>query len=140
VLDGQGRFWHDGELVEHRGLARAFAGWVKRHPADGRFVLDNGYDWCYLTVEDTPFFVRSVRAGAEPVEIELFDGTREPLDPRTLSVGADEVLRARVKAGAFEARFTRSAQLQIAPLLDPDPPLALRLAGQRFIIGVHGAR
>lgn len=140
MLDHQGRFWHDGEPVEHRGLARAFACWMTRHPDDGRFVLDNGYDWCYLTVEDTPYFVRSVHVGSDPVEIELFDGTREPLDPRTLSVGADEVLRTRVKAGAFEARFTRSAQLQIAPLLDSDPPLALRLGGQRFVIGSHAPR
>jgi hypothetical protein len=140
VLDAQGQFWHDGERVQHKGVARAFACWLGLHPDDGRFVLDNGYDWCYLTVEDTPYFVRSVHVDSEPVEVELFDGSREPLDPQTLVVGSDEVLRVRVKAGAFEARFSRSAQLQIEPLLDPEPPLAVRLGGLRFPIGTDEAR
>lgn len=134
VLDARGRFWHDGQLVEHAGLARAFARWIGRHPEDGRFVLDNGYDWCYLTVEATPHFVRSVRGASAPVELELFDGSREPLDPEALHLGADGVLCTRVKGGTFEARFTRAAQLQMAPLLDSRPPPALLLGGRRYPI------
>ena len=33
------------------GLARALASWIARHPDDGRFILTNGYDWTYFTVE-----------------------------------------------------------------------------------------
>src|SRR5205809_4885030 len=56
VLDREGRFHHNGALVEHPGMARAFASWIDLHPDDGRFILNNGYDWSYFRVEDVPFF------------------------------------------------------------------------------------
>src|SRR6185369_4619763 len=86
-LDALGRFIHDGHLVEHPGMRRAFASWIARHPDDGRFILSNGYDWTYFTVEDVPFFVETVRSvGGAPVLV-LSDGSEEPLDPKTLTTG-----------------------------------------------------
>ena len=61
VLTRDGRFLHDGTLVEHPGMQRAFASWLARHPDDGRFILSNGYDWTYLTVEGHACFVKGVR-------------------------------------------------------------------------------
>lgn len=119
-LDRQGRFWHDGQPVTHAGLERAFATWLRRHPVDGRYVLENGYDWIYLTVEDTPFFVSNVQA-ADPIGLDLNDGSHEALVPDNLRVDADGNLVTRVKGGAFEARFTRSAQLQLEPWLGEGP-------------------
>ena len=88
VLDAQGRFPHAGELVEHPGMARAFASWIGRHPDDGRFILNNGYDWSYFQVEDVPFFVLGVREGASGLELALSDGSQSPLDPASLALGA----------------------------------------------------
>lgn len=129
-LDRLGRFWHDGAPVEHAGMAKAFASWLRRHPDDGRFILSNGYDWTYLTVEDTPFFVvrvifpeeiNSTKESALPeLVLELSDGSQEPLDIRQLKEGEDGSLYVDVKAGEYEARFTQFAQLQLAPLLSED--------------------
>ena len=47
--------------VEHAGLAAALHSWISRHPDDGRYILTNGYDWTYFTVDDAPYFVRSLR-------------------------------------------------------------------------------
>jgi hypothetical protein len=116
-LDAQGRFWHDGQLVEHPGMARAFASWIDLHPDDGRFILQNGYDWSYFEVEDVPFFVRSLRAGGDQLWLSLSDGQEEPLDPSTLAVGANDAVYVRVKMGRFAARFTPSAQTALAPFL-----------------------
>ena len=132
VLDGQGRFWHDGERVRHAGLHRAFARWLDRHPTDGRFVLKNREDWCYVTVEDTPFFVTRLHLDGEVPELSLFDESREPLRPDALWVDDAGVLRTLVKNGRFEARFLRAAQLQVAPLLDADEPWVLWLGGRRY--------
>lgn len=131
VLDASGRFHHEGEPVQHRGLARAFASWIARHPDDGRFILTNQYDWCYFTVEDAPFFVTGVRASAVPVALSLFDGSEEALDPASLRLDDEGILRTRVKGGAFEARFRRSAQLAMEPLL-ADDGLAVVIAGTRY--------
>ena len=132
-LDRRGRFFHDGEPVEHAGMAAAFARWVRRHPDDDRWILSNDYDWCYLTVEDTGYFVESLTLGEVPT-LGLSDGTREPMDPSSLTVDGDGVLRARVKDGREAARFTRQAQLAIAPLLADDEPLSVIVNEQRYVV------
>ena len=116
VLDGEGAFWHEGARVTHPGMARAFASWVGRHPDDGRFILNNGYDWTYFHVEDTPFFVE--RIFEDPREVELSDGTREPFEPERLGVGRAGALYLPVKAGKFRARFRREAQLSLVDRLE----------------------
>jgi len=120
-LDAEGRFWHEGNPVEHAKLGQAMHGWVDRHPDDGRFILSNGYDWTYFTVDDAPFFVRSVRFTGDAVVLVLSDGSEEPWDPGATRVGAGDALYTRVKAtharGPFEAKFTRFAQSQLAPAL-----------------------
>ncbi len=114
VLDARGQFWHDGKRVEHPGMARAFAGWIGRHPDDGRYILDNGYDWTYLTVEDAPFTVSAVKLDCDPPLLELSDGSSEPLDGQTLRCQGDDALYVDVKSGRFHARFSADAQLSLA--------------------------
>jgi hypothetical protein len=120
-VDRSGTWHHEGEVVEHPRLKRAMQSWVRRHPDDGRFILSNGYDWTYFTVEDTPFFVESLRIEPSGVTLLLDDGTEEPWDPATSRVGDGDALYATVKrtaeGGPFEARFTRHAQIALAPLL-----------------------
>jgi uncharacterized protein len=119
-LDGEGRFFHDGEPVTHRAMARAFASWIARHPDDGRFILTNGYDWTYFTVEGAPYFVEGVRATSDGPVLVLFDGSEEPLEPTTLALDAAGIFTTKVKGGAFDARFLRAAQLELAEWLEED--------------------
>jgi hypothetical protein len=140
ALDREGRFFHDGMLVEHRGLAQAMHTWIRRHPDDGRFILSNGYDWTYITVEDAPFFVTRIDHDGDRVWLELSDGTREPWDPARSRIGIGGALYAPVKAssdgGPFTARFSRHAQLSLAPLLrSADSEVAVELGGRSIVIG-----
>jgi hypothetical protein len=141
VLDREGRFFHEGNLVEHPGLAHAMHTWIRRHPDDGRFILSNGYDWTYITVLDAPFFVLRAVPEGDRVWLELSDGTREPWDPARSHVGDDGALYAPVKAsvdgGPFRARFTRHAQIALAPVLREDEGggVAVELGGSRIPIG-----
>src|SRR5580704_11018271 len=80
-LDAEGRFFHEGALVEHPGLAAAMHTWIRRHPDDGRFILSNGYDWTYFTVEDAPYFVRGVREDGANLVLALSDATEHRWDP-----------------------------------------------------------
>lgn len=108
-------------------MQRAFAGWIRRHPDDGRFILENGYDWTYLTVEDTPFFVASLvlepqdSDEVESVQVTLTDGSRESLDPTSLSLDEEGVVVCRVRGGAYEARFQPAAQAALGPVLQELP-------------------
>ena len=140
-LDREGRFWHDGALVEHPKLAAAMHTWIGRHPDDGRFILTNGYDWTYFTVEHVPYFVRSVRLDSDAdggaVWLRLSDETEERWDPALTTVADDGSLRTRVKAGTaggpFDAQFTRHAQASLAPVLvedGQDGAIAAKVGGE----------
>ncbi len=138
-LDAEGRFWHEGALVRHPGLAAALHTWISRHPDDGRFILTNGYDWTYFTVDDAPYTVCSLRVAAEAVILVLSDATEEPWQPRATRVGADGALYATVKraarGGPFEAKFSRHAQVALGPLLvEEGGAPAVRLGGRTFRI------
>lgn len=140
-LDADGRFWHEGELVEHHGLAAGMHAWITRHPDDGRYVLENGWDWTYFTVEDAPFVVRTIREADGGFVLALSDGSEVPWDPRRTRVGAGDALYAEVKAGAprgpFEAKFSRAAQAALARWIEPtaDGGPGIRLAGEVVPIG-----
>ncbi len=120
VLDGDGKFWHDGQRVDHPALEKAL-------PDDGRFILTNGYDWTYFKVEDAPYVVRALRPVVDSVMLELSDESEEPLAPDTLRVGRGDALYASVKGGRFEARFSRYAQTALAPFLRECDDGSLRL-------------
>jgi uncharacterized protein len=116
VLTKDGRFFHDGAAVEHPGMKKAFASWLSRHPDDGRPILNNGYDWTYLTVEGPERFVESVRARAGRPELVLLNGLELPLEAGALSCDADGRLWVLLPAGE-KACFTAAAQLELAPWL-----------------------
>ncbi len=132
-LDAEGRFWHAGEQVRHPGMQAAFATWIRRHPDDGRYILCNGYDWSYFTVDDAPYVVRGLEESASGLTLALSDGSREPLDPGTLRLGEQGALYCRVKGGAYDARFTPGAQTAVLPFLAEDEAGRhwLELAGAR---------
>ena len=137
VLSADGRFHHDGAVVEHAGMARAFASWIERHPDDGRFILNNGYDWSYFRVEDVPFFVLGLREQQGRLELSLSDGSEGPLDPATLELGAQGALYTVVKNGEFRARFTQAAQIALGPWLAQaeNGEIFLEIAGKRHTLG-----
>lgn len=125
TLTREGEFLHEGEKVERRALADAMHQWLSYHPEDGRVILENGFDWCYIAVEDTEHFVKAVR-GAPPgaPSVELLSGHTEPLRASTLEVDAEGIVFAEVQPrGATSpkrARFLREAQLALAPWLEDE--------------------
>jgi hypothetical protein len=138
-LDREGRFFHrdeDGDgLVENGKLAEALHRWIARHPDDGKFILTNGYDWTYFAVEDAPFHVDSVQIAEGGVSLLLRNGERHPL-PAALTEGPDGALYATIERpdGAFEARFSRSAQAELAPSLEERDGVVGVVLGDRFVV------
>ncbi|MGH7270256.1 MAG: hypothetical protein ACREJ3_07465, partial [Polyangiaceae bacterium] len=119
--DARGSFWHEGAKVEHAGMAAALRSWITRHPDDGRYILTNGYDWTYFTVDDAPFFVQSLRFDPEAIVLVLSDGGAEPWEPETTRTGHDgglyTVVKRATRGGPYEAKFTRHAQSSLARVL-----------------------
>jgi hypothetical protein len=129
-LDRDGKFWSDGDPVDHPRLEAALHSWIARHPDDGRPILTNGYDWTYFTVDDAPFVVRACEVDAEGhVTLALSNDDRVPLEPDTLEEADDGALYAQVtvKGERWPARFSRYAQAGLAPaLIEEDGRVGLR--------------
>ena len=121
VLDGEGNFWHDGTRVGHPQIELAFHQWIGIHPDDGRYVLTNGYDWTYFTVEDVPYFVKSTRVNDNTIDLLLSDGSTEPWHIESTTLDSAGKLQTIVKQdmafGPFPAKFSRHAQQALEPLL-----------------------
>lgn len=134
-IDSDGNFWHEGQKVEHSGLARAMASWISRHPDDGRWVLENGWDWCYVKVDDAPFVVRSARVEGDQVFGVLSDGVEEPLE--SLSVDESGTLRCLVRptarGGPIPAKLARLAQLDLADHLEEHHGAPVLRLAQRVV-------
>lgn len=138
-LRRDGQFEHEGAPVSHPAMAKAFARWLQRHPDDGRYILNNGYDWTYVEVEDVPYLVTrlvldDLQAANPRAEIQLSDDSVESLRLETVTVDMAGAVYCQIKDGQYEARFTPHAQQQLAPLLAEQPEgIVLRL-GARCVL------
>jgi hypothetical protein len=120
-IDRDGRFWHEGERVEHEGLARAFAQWIRWDDASQRYQLRNEIDWCWITVEDAPLVVWSASVGEDgSVTLALSDGTCEPLALESLRIDRDDVPYCTVRGQSVDARFSPSAAFALLEHAEPD--------------------
>jgi hypothetical protein len=144
-VDGEGRFLHDGTAIAHPGLLAALWRGLAPGPGGG-WVVRIGREAARVAVDETPWAVRGVAALGEPptaLDLLLTDGSVERLDPLTLQVGPDGLLRCRVKAGQ-PARFTRAGQLALGALLEEAPAGAegwqITLGGVRHRVVEQGAR
>ena len=136
-LDGEGRWWHEGQPVEHPGLARALHRWLDRLD-DGRHIVRlDGERFAYVEVDDAPYTVRSLQARDDgSCVLVLSDGSQEPLLASTVCVGADNALYCAVKGGRFEARLSRPAHYGLAEHVEQEEEggYVLVLQGRRWPI------
>jgi hypothetical protein len=137
-VDDEGRFLHRGEPIAHARTLEVL--WRSLEPAaGGRWLVHVGRESAYVAVVETPWIVRAVTAGdgTAPPVLHLSDGSREPLDPATIRLGDDGVLRCTVSGGRT-ARFGRAAQIALGMALEEDPPgsgsFVLPAGGRRWRI------
>lgn len=134
-IDEEGRFLHRGEPIAHARTLEVL--WRSLEPAGGgRWLVRVGRESAYVEVAETPWIVRGVEVacGMAAPSLLLSDGSREPLDPATLRVGGDGVLRCTVSRGRA-ARLARAAQIALGMALEEDPP-----GSQSFVLAVGGRR
>jgi len=124
VLDGEGRFLHEGTLVTHARLLALLHRSIARLD-DGSYVVTTGRDRVALVVVDTPYFVRTLVRHDDAVCLVLSDDTREEIDGATALVvdGADRLL-ARVKGGRFWARLLRPAHAAVVDAIPDDAAIS----------------
>ena len=133
-IDAEGRFLHRGEPITHARTLEVLWRSLER-TRDGRYLVRIGRESAYVAIESAPYAVRGIveGPGAAPW-LFLSDGSREPLDPGTLVIGADGVLRCAVKGG-HAARFSRAAQVALGLALEERPE-----GSGRYELAIGGVR
>jgi len=129
-----GNWYTDEERIDNPRIALLFSRSIRRAP-DGSYFLQVGDERASITVEDTPYVVKSVEGDAATgFTLVLNDDEREPLDASSLEVGPDNVLYCRVKVRAFAARFLRPAYYHLSDCLgmDDDGEYFFRVGGKRY--------
>ena len=134
-LDAEGRFLHRGEPITHARTLQLLWRSFRREP-DGRYAVSIGREVGYVAIEAAPYAIQAVMPAPDgTLCLRLSDGTEEQLDPATLWLDEDGVLRCTVKRD-HPARFTRAGQLALGALLQEDPPgsgaFALVVNGRRW--------
>ena len=132
-----GHWYNDDERIENPRIAMLFSQSIRRNP-DGSYFLQVAEERASITVEDTPYVVRTIEDDGGGFVIVTNDGAREALDPATLEVGADNVLYCRVKRGEFRARFLRTAYYHLADhfVTDDGAHFSLLTGSQRHPIRI----
>jgi uncharacterized protein len=127
-----GNWYTDDERIDNSRIALLFSRSIKRNP-DGSYYLQVAEERAPITVEDTPYVVKTVYEDGGGFVVVTNDDEHEPLDPSSLEVGDDNVLYCRVKGGAFCARFLRTAYYHLSNNFFTDE-------GETFSLVVHGHR
>lgn len=144
ALNRQGEWTWDGVEVTHPGTRRFLFEHLVRED-DAGLVVRCGSDQAPAEVEDVPFVIRSVDIPAaentpERISVMLQDSTEEPLNLKSLRIGPDNALYARVqggrRGGPFEARFSRAAFHMLAECIDETGAgrYILRFRGNAYLI------
>jgi len=123
-----GRWYSDGEPINNARIALLFSRCLHQTD-DGRWQIAMADERAFVTIEDTPWVVTAVERDPGGFRVRLNDGSEEPLDPSSLSVGAREVLYTRVKGG-HRARFLRPAYYQLAPAIEERQGRFVLVAGE----------
>jgi len=138
-IDLDGNWRHQGVVVTHpRILAMLFTALKKQ---DGKYLVCVENLRVPVKVADCPYVVLGVRHQDEGVLLLLTDGTHELLDVASLTVDADNVPRCAVKSGGAEARFSRTAWVQLAEAVREDGQggYLLEAAGEQHPLKIEQA-
>jgi hypothetical protein len=135
-IDRDGGWFHEGEEVTHEGILSSLREGLQVDAA-GHY-LQIGPVRVPVEVEDAPFVVVRFEPDGEGWALWLSDGTREALDPASLTLHQGDVPYCRVKGGRFEARFSRAAAGQLLERVETEPDggaPTLAASGRRYSLG-----
>jgi hypothetical protein len=131
-IDRDGDWYDEDVQVTHPGILANLRSNLRKD-ADGYFIQTRVR--IPVKVDDAPWVVTRIERRGEALHAVLNDGSEERVDPASLRLGRGDAPYCTVKAGAFEARFSRAATFQLLALAEYDEASgrgALRLGGREY--------
>lgn len=138
VIDRDGRWHHEGELIRREALVRLFAG-ILRREADGDYALVTPAEKLLITVVDVPFLAVEMALAEGTILFRTNIGDVVPLDeahPIRVETTAEGGIMPYIRVrGGLDARLTRAAALELIDrAVERDGTLAVESAGHFFVI------
>jgi len=145
-IDREGDWYYRESPMQRADIVSHLCQHLRREDSSGLYIIQMGKQRCYLEVEDTPLVVTSVLHQKEKEEEDKAElslsikhlETNQPLNPKTLWVGRENVLYCKVMEDTIPARFLRPAYYQLAEFIHEDVEehrFYLLLRGKRYYIG-----
>ena len=142
AIDAQGQWWYEGNKIVHPKVLALFKSSLTVDESTGELFIDYKGKKAPVRVEKTPFFIQNivVEKGADgellKIFLELDDGTREILDPKSLGIDDSGALQVKVKQGRFAARCLQTAHFRLAELLSEDGygSFSLIIGGKSYML------
>jgi len=136
-IDGQGRWYHEGTLIQRESLVRLFAS-ILRRERDGYYYLVTPVEKWRVQVEILPLIVTDIEpVGEDEPVLQLTLNTGKPValnseHPLFIEPRAGDVAAVRLNNG-LAALFSRNAWYRAADLLvTRGDQVGLESAGQFF--------
>ena len=76
--------------------------------------------WAYVTIEGSPYFVRSISEKGGGILLRLSGGSEEPLAPETLCQGPDGRIYCRIMQRRLLAEFDSHAAVALGEYIDEE--------------------
>lgn len=112
-LSSEGEWFHNGVQFQNQKLSDLFSRSVVWDERAQEYFLEIGKQRATFSRDDTPYFVTAIDDGADPWMLNLSDGTREPLEPESLTVGHGDAVYCTVH-GSHRAKLLRPAHQTLA--------------------------
>ncbi|MCK5680597.1 DUF1285 domain-containing protein [bacterium] len=125
-INALGEWWYDGAKIIHPEVLKLFKNSLTIDSIGGEYFIDYQGKRVPVKVARTPYFIRDVALETDQVGnligvmLEVDDGSQELLDPESLTLDDEGVLKVKIKAGQFAARCLSAAHFRIAELLEED--------------------
>lgn len=143
-VDEEGEWFHKGNRITRENIVEFFYENLSRTP-EGEFIIEWKGTRCRVEAADTPFVIsRADRldstAGKEEILLSLRHVRHaEPLDPKTLWIGKNNIMYCHIRNGMLPARFLRPAYYQLAGWIQEEPgegKFYLELNEAKYVVDV----
>ena len=120
AIDRNGDLYHEGVKITHGRTIELFLRNIVRDN-DGAYRINVGRESARVVVEDVPLIIQSCDASGGRLICTTNDGLSSELDTSSMWIGGQGALYGVLSERGLQARFSRSAHVQAAQYVEPDP-------------------
>jgi len=135
-MDTAGRFWFEGDPLEHPRVVAYFRAHIDATTGGEPIIRVDG-KYVHFTCDDTPLRITHLTLADTTVQLTLDDDRVVPLDPSDVvdedTAGILTHVPSQHSGRPLAARFTNRAAVELARWVEVEGELAwLHIGGQRF--------